>query len=89
MAFENEVYPTVLVRLTANGWTMLLPTIERELHLFAIVFLQKIESLRAEADTAIRPGTDHSLAVVGRNLLQRISVRTPLFDEASLLLGPA
>ena len=63
-------------------------TIERELHLFAIVlFLRKLESLRAEVDTAMQSGTDHPLAAGGKNRLEGITVRTPLFDEARLLLG--
>lgn len=63
-------------------------TIERELHLFAIVlFLRKLESLRTEVDTAVQSGTGHPLVVGGKNRLEGITVRTPLFDEARLLLG--
>ena len=63
-------------------------TIERELHLFAIVlFLRKLESLRTEAETAVQSGTGHLLALGEKNRLEGITVRTALFDEARLLLG--
>ena len=35
----------------------------------------------------MQSGTDHPLVVGGENRLEGITVRTPLFDEAKLLLG--
>ena len=35
----------------------------------------------------MQSGTDHPLAASGKNRLEGITVRTPLFDEARLLLG--
>src|SRR5689334_6102802 len=63
-------------------------TIERELHLFAIVLLlRKLESLRTEVDTAMQSETGHLLALGGKNRLEGITVRMSLFTEARLLLG--
>ena len=63
-------------------------TIERELHLFAVVlFLRKLESLRTEVDSAVQSGTGHPLAPGEKYRPQSIGVHIPLFDEAKLLLS--
>lgn len=63
-------------------------TIERELHLFAIVlFHRKLESLRTEVETAVQSGTGHLLALGEKNRLEGITGCMPYFDEARLLFG--